>query len=153
MYCCSPHYYFSVRMIIIRQLFLKEIEPKNPFTAVVGPVVPIRLFTNKFVYSFAPTTIGRELRTWPVVQYKPGKWYNTTIRTDNSYTSLFSLTTNPPIPTWCEALAGSMQGPSGIQYVSITYPRSAWWYWKPSWNQRDYLRYSQNSIFLVNIQD
>lgn len=37
--------------------------------------MPIRLFTNKFVYSFAPTTIGRELRTWPVVQCKSGKWY------------------------------------------------------------------------------
>lgn len=151
MYCCSPHYYFSVRMIIIRQLFLKEIEPKNPFTAVVQWCQLGYLPTNLCIV--LPTTIGRELRTWPVVQCKSGKWYNTTIRTNNSYTSLFSLTTNPPIPTWCEALAGSMQGPSGIQYVSITYPRSAWWYWKPSWNQRAYLRYSQNSIFLVNIQD
>lgn len=42
--------------------------------------------------------------------------------------------TNPPTPTWCDALAGSMQGPSGIQYVNITYPGSAWWYRKPSWH-------------------
>jgi hypothetical protein len=51
----------------------------------------------------------------------------------NNNTSFFSLMTNPPTPTWCDALSGSMQGPSGIQYVNIKYPRSAWWYWKPSW--------------------
>lgn len=33
----------------------------------------------------------------------------------SNHTSLFSLMTNPPTPTWCDALAGSMLGPSGIQ--------------------------------------
>lgn len=58
-----------------------------------------------------------------------GKW--------SFYTSFLSLITKEPTPTWWEALEGSRQGPSGIQYVIITYDLSAWWYSNPSCiNQR-----------------
>jgi len=46
---------------------------------------------------------------------------------DESLTSIWSLITKPPTPTWWEAFAGSKKGSSGIQYVSIRYVSSAWW--------------------------
>jgi len=47
-------------------------------------------------------------------------------------TSCFSFMTNEPTPTLCVAFAGIVLGLSGIQYTSIKYFGSAWWYQKPS---------------------
>lgn len=74
MFCCSPHYYFSVRTIIIRKLFLKETEPKNPFTA-MAKWFPLGYLPTNLCIVFLLTTIGRELRTWSCVQCKSGKGY------------------------------------------------------------------------------